>query len=121
LRTGDIGRIDDAGALNYVDRRKDLIFASGYNISPAEIENTLLSHPGITDAAVIGEPHSYRGEVPVAFVVGTVSPDEVVSHCRERLAAIKVPARVVVLKELPKNTMGKTLKRTLRTTGSDRR
>jgi long-chain acyl-CoA synthetase len=119
LRSGDIGRIDDTGALNYVDRRKDLIFASGYNISPAEIENTLLAHPGITDAAVIGEPHPYRGEVPVAFVVGTVLPDEVVSYCRERLAAIKVPARVVVLEQLPKNTMGKTLKRTLRTTGSD--
>lgn len=118
LRTGDIGRIDDAGALNYVDRRKDLIFASGYNISPAEIENTLLSHPGITDAAVIGEPHSYRGEVPVAFVVGVISPEEIISYCRERLAAIKVPARVVVLEQLPKNTMGKTLKRTLRTTGS---
>jgi long-chain acyl-CoA synthetase len=113
LRTGDVGRIDHDGILHYVDRAKDLIFASGYNLSPTEIEGVLLTHPRIMDVAVVGAPHPYRGEVPVAFVVGDVTSDEVVAYCRERLAAIKVPDRIVVLDQLPKNAMGKTLKRNL--------
>ncbi|MGH3439802.1 MAG: class I adenylate-forming enzyme family protein [Sciscionella sp.] len=120
FRTGDVGRIDDQGFLHYVDRQKDIIVASGYNISPAEIERVLLSHPAISEAAVVGAPHDYRGEVPIAFVVGDVTAEEVQAFCRDRLAAIKVPDRTVVLDQLPKNTMGKTLKRNLLTTGSGR-
>jgi long-chain acyl-CoA synthetase len=114
FRTGDIGRIDVDGLLHYVDRRKDLIVTSGYNIAPAEIEATLLSHPLIVDAAVVGAPHRYRGEVPVAYVVGQVSATEVVMFCRDKLSAIKVPGRVEVVEQLPKNAMGKTLRRALR-------
>lgn len=113
FRTGDIGRIDGAGALHYVDRKKELIVSSGYNISPAEIERSLLSHPGISDAAVVGAPHPHRGEVPVAYVVGDVSPDDVSCYLRTRLAVIKLPHRIVVVDRLPKNSMGKTVKRDL--------
>ncbi|WAJ43591.1 class I adenylate-forming enzyme family protein [Mycobacterium sp. Aquia_216] len=114
LRTGDIGYLDQHGALRYVDRKKELLFVSGYNVAPAEIEATLLQHPRITDAAVVGEDDPYRGEIPVAFVVGDVTPDEVESYVREHLAAFKVPRRVEVVDALPKNAMGKTLKQELR-------
>lgn len=113
FRTGDIGRLDRAGALHYVDRKKDLIVSSGYNISPAEIEKTLLLHPRVSDAAVVGEPHRYRGEVPVAYVVGDVSPGDLSTHLRRRLAVFKIPHRIVVVDRLPKNSMGKTVKRSL--------
>ena len=115
LSTGDVGLIDEADALHYVDRKKDLIFVSGYNISPAEIEATLLRHPRIADAAVVPEHDPYRGEIPVAFVVGGVTPEEVESYCRTQLAAIKTPRKVVVVDALPKNALGKTLKRQLST------
>jgi long-chain acyl-CoA synthetase len=115
LKTGDVGLIDQTDALHYVDRKKDLIFVSGYNISPAEIEATLLRHPKITDAAVVPEDDAYRGEIPVAFVVGAVTDHEVAAYCREQLAAIKTPRKVIVVDALPKNALGKTLKRQLRT------
>lgn len=115
LCTGDVGLIDEADALHYVDRKKDLIFVSGYNISPAEIEATLMRHPKIADAAVVPEHDPYRGEIPVAFVVGGVTPEEVEAYCRKQLAAIKVPRKVVVVDALPKNALGKTLKRQLTT------
>jgi long-chain acyl-CoA synthetase len=114
LRTGDIGYLDQHDALRYVDREKDLLFVSGYNVAPAEIEATLLQHPRIIDAAVVGEVDPYRGEIPVAFVVGDVTPDEVESYVREHLAAFKVPRRVEVVDALPKNAMGKTQKQQLR-------
>ncbi|WP_145013595.1 class I adenylate-forming enzyme family protein [Mycobacterium marseillense] len=113
LRTGDIGYVDHTDALHYVDRKKDLLVISGYNVSPAEIEATLLRHPRIVEAAVVGESDPYRGEIPVAFVVGDVTPADVDAHCRAHLAAIKVPRRVEVVAALPKNSMGKTLKREL--------
>lgn len=115
LRTGDIGYVDHADALHYVDRKKDLLVISGYNVSPAEIEATLLRHPRIAEAAVVGESDPYRGEIPVAFVVGDVTPADVDAHCRAHLAAIKVPRRVEIVVSLPKNSMGKTLKRELPT------
>ncbi|HEU4360839.1 MAG TPA: AMP-binding protein [Mycobacterium sp.] len=115
LKTGDVGLIDDADALHYVDRKKDLIFVSGYNISPAEIEATLLRHPNIADAAVVAERDPYRGEIPVAFVVGAVTGAEVEIYCRQHLAAIKTPRKVIVVDALPKNALGKTLKRQLST------
>ncbi|KEF94993.1 hypothetical protein K883_05178 [Mycobacterium sp. TKK-01-0059] len=115
LRTGDIGYLDRADALHYVDRKKDLLFVSGYNVSPAEIEARLLQHPRIVEVAVVGEGDPYRGEVPVAFVVGDITPEDVVAYSREHLAAIKVPRRVEIVAALPKNAMGKTLKRDLHT------
>lgn len=114
LRTGDIGYIDDADALHYVDRKKDLLVVSGYNVSPTEIEAVLLRHPKICDVAVIGQHDPYRGEVPVAFVVGDIAADDVETYSRAHLAAMKVPRRVHVVDALPKNAMGKTLKRELR-------
>jgi long-chain acyl-CoA synthetase len=115
LRTGDIGYVDHADALHYVDRKKDLLVVSGYNVSPAEIEATLLRHPRIVDVAVVGDSDPYRGEVPIAFVVGDVTPEDIESYCRAHLAAIKVPRRVEVVAALPKNSMGKTLRRELPT------
>jgi len=115
LRTGDIGYIDHADALHYVDRKKELLVVSGYNVSPAEIEATLLQHPRIAEVAVVGESDPYRGEIPVAFVVGDVTPEDVESYSRAHLAAVKVPRRVEVVAALPKNSMGKTLKRELLT------
>jgi long-chain acyl-CoA synthetase len=113
LRTGDIGYLDQWGALHYVDRKKELLVISGYNVSPAEIEARLLQHPRITDAAVIGEDDPYRGEIPVAFVVGEITPEEVESYVRDHLATFKVPRRIEVVDALPKNAMGKTLKQQL--------
>lgn len=112
--TGDLGVIDPEDRLHYVERKKDLIIASGYNISPAEIEAVLIEHPRITDAGVVGAPDPYRGETVVAFVVGNVDAAEVQQYCRDRLSAYKVPGRVEIVAELPRNSIGKTLRRELR-------
>ncbi|WP_158726457.1 class I adenylate-forming enzyme family protein [Tomitella fengzijianii] len=114
FRTGDVGLIDEQDHLHYVDRAKDLIFASGYNIAPMEIEQVILGDPRVVEVAVVGEPQGYRGEVPVAFVVGGLTEEEILQRCRENLAKNKIPARIVIVDELPKNAIGKTLKRELR-------
>lgn len=115
FRTGDVGYVDHADALHYVDRKEDLLVVSGYNASPAEVEAALLRHPRVVDVAVVGESDPYCGEVPVAFVVGDVTPEDIDSYSRAHLAAIKLPRRVEVVGALPKNSMGKTLKRELLT------
>lgn len=112
--TGDLGTIDPEGRLHFVERKKDLIIASGYNISPAEIEAVLVKHPRITDAGVVGALDPYRGETVVAFVVGNVDRTEVQKHCRASLSAYKVPSRIEVVAELPRNSTGKILRRELR-------
>lgn len=112
--TGDLGVIDPEDRLHYVERKKDLIIASGYNISPAEIEAVLIEHPRIVDAGVVGVPDPYRGETVAAFVVGDVDAAEVQQYCRDRLSAYKVPSRVEIVTELPRNAIGKTLRRELR-------
>ncbi len=118
LRTGDVGKMDADGWLYIVDRRKDLIIASGYKVWPREVEDVLCSHPDVREAAVVGVPDSYRGESISAFVSpapdATPTPAALIEYCRERLAAYKRPAQITVIDELPKTASGKILRRELR-------
>ena len=116
--TGDIGYFDDDGYVAIVDRKKDMIIASGYNIYPVEIDNILFDHPKILEACAVGIVDPYRGETVKAFIVvkdgATLTEDEVVTYCRERLAAYKVPKKIEFMDELPKTAVGKILRRELR-------
>lgn len=117
LYTGDMGRMDEDGFFEIVDRKKDMIIASGYNIYPREIEEVLFEHPAIKEAAVAGVPDKYRGETVKAFIVFKegvyVSPEELEAFCRERLAAYKVPRKYEFRETLPKTMVGKVLRRQL--------
>jgi acyl-CoA synthetase (AMP-forming)/AMP-acid ligase II len=117
LRTGDIGLVDRAGCLRIVGRAKDMFIVGGFNAYPAEIENALLRHPGIAQAAVIGVADERLGEVGMAFVV-TGSADltgpDIIRWCRDQMANYKVPREVELVDELPLNATGKVLKDVLR-------
>ena len=110
--TGDIGQWDDDGYLSIVGRSKELIISGGYNVYPREVEDLLLTHPGVAEAAVVGWPSQEWGETVVAFVVpaGSVGPDEVKDYAAERLAAYKRPRQVHVVDRLPRNALGKILR-----------
>jgi long-chain acyl-CoA synthetase len=116
--TGDLGFFDEDGYLSVVDRKKDLVISSGYNVYPVEIDDVLFEHPKILEACTIGVPDSYRGESIKAFVVvkegETLTADEVVAYCKEKLAPYKVPKEVEFMDELPKTVVGKILRRELR-------
>ncbi|HOD29771.1 MAG TPA: long-chain fatty acid--CoA ligase [Syntrophales bacterium] len=118
LYTGDIGFLDADGYLTIVDRKKDLIVASGYNIYPKEIDELLMEHPKVMEVCTIGVPDAYRGETVKTFVVvrpgQTMTADEVTAFCRERLAPYKVPKLIAFIDALPKSTVGKILRRELR-------
>lgn len=118
LRTGDIGFMDRAGWLYVVDRKKDMINASGFKVWPREVEDVLYTHPAVREAAVVGVPDTYRGETVRAYVSlrpgATVEPGELGAYCKERLAAYKYPREVEILTELPKTASGKILRRELR-------
>ena len=118
LYTGDIAKIDEDGYFHIVERKKDMIIASGYNVYPREVEEILFQHPAVQEAAAIGVPDPYRGETVKAFVVlkagSTATDQEVIAFCKERLAAFKVPKAIEFRKELPKSLVGKVLRRTLR-------
>lgn len=116
FRTGDVGRIDPDGRLWIVDRRKDMIKVSGFQVAPAEVEIELLRHPAVTDAAVIGLPDERRGEQVVAFVVASepVSPDDVLADLADRLATYKLPRKVVFVDRLPRTSAGKLQRALLR-------
>lgn len=116
LRTGDLGVLDESGRLRIVGRVKDMFIVGGFNAYPAEIENALLRHPAIRQAAVIGIPDERLGEVGMAFVVtsGGVTPDEIVAWSRQEMANFKVPRVVEVLDALPLNATGKVVKDSLR-------
>ena len=118
LYTGDIGFLDEDGHLTIVDRKKDLIVAGGYNVYPKEIDEVLFDHPKILEACAIGIPDPYRGETVKAFIVvkpgETLTEEEITRHCRERLAAYKVPKAIAFLDSLPKSAVGKILRRELR-------
>lgn len=118
LRTGDAGYLDQDGYLYICDRVKDMIISGGENIYPAEIENALMRHPAIADAAVIGVPHEKWGETPKAIVVGSpgcaLDEQQIVAFCRTQLAGFKCPTSVEFVDALPRNPSGKILKRTLR-------
>lgn len=118
LRTGDAAQATSDGHLVLVDRWKDMYISGGENVYPAEVENVLHAHDGVSQAAVVGAPHPRWGEAGIAFVVlvrgGRTSPDELLGWCRARLARYKVPARILVVDELPRNATGKVLKGPLR-------
>ena len=114
LRTGDMGSFDDRGFLTLRDRSKDVVISGGSNIYPREVEEVLLEHPGVVEAGVVGAPDEEWGEVVVAFIVGSVSPEELDAHLLERIARFKRPKRYEFIEELPKNSYGKVLKRELR-------
>lgn len=118
LHTGDIGRFDEDGYLQIVDRIKDMIIRGGENIYPKEIENALYTHPDVNEAAVVGRPDEVFGEVPVAFVVLRVSATseaaDLERHVATMLAPFKRPARIDVVEEIPKNPVGKIDKPALR-------
>ena len=118
LRTGDVAVIEDDGELRLVDRAKDLMIVSGFNVFPVEVEDVLRAHADIADAAVIGEPHARTGEAVVAYVVrrsrGTRSiPTTLVRALRPALARYKCPSRVEVVAQIPRNVAGKLLRREL--------
>ena len=116
--TGDIGYMDEEGYLFIVDRKKEMILAGGYNIYPREIDEVLYAHPKIQEACAVGLPDAYRGETVKAFIVvkpgETLTAEEVIAYCREKLAAYKVPKMVEFKSELPKSLIGKVLRRQLR-------
>jgi long-chain acyl-CoA synthetase len=118
LRTGDIAVADDTGELSLVDRAKDLVIVSGFNVYPAEVEEVLLEHPDVAEAAVVGEPDPRTGETIVAFVVpepGRRPPtEELLAQCARSLARYKCPTRVEIVEELPRSFAGKVLRRELR-------
>ncbi len=121
LRTGDVGFMDADGWLYVVDRKKDVINASGFKVWPREVEDVLHTHPAVREAAVVGVPDAYRGETVKAYVSllpGAVAePAELSAYCRARIAAYKYPREVEVLPVLPKTTSGKILRRELRDRG----
>jgi acyl-CoA synthetase (AMP-forming)/AMP-acid ligase II len=116
LRTGDLGVVDDAGRLRIVGRVKDMYIVGGFNAYPAEIENALLRHPSIRQAAVIGIPDHRLGEVGMAFVVTSdpVSAEDIIEWSRDQMANYKVPRAVEIVDELPLNATGKVMKDALR-------
>ena len=114
LWTGDIGFLDDDGCLTLIDRSKDVIISGGSNIYPREVEEVLLHHPDVSEAAVIGRPHPQWGEEVVAFVVGHAAPEELDALCLDHIARFKRPKSYVTLQSLPKNSYGKVLKTRLR-------
>lgn len=121
LRTGDVGFMDADGWLYVVDRKKDMINASGFKVWPREVEDVLYTHPAVREAAVVGVPDPYRGESVKAYVSlrpgASVGPDELSAYCAERIAAYKYPRQVEILPVLPKTTSGKILRRELRDLG----
>ena len=118
LHTGDVARVDADGVVTVVDRTKDIIVSGGENVASREVEEVLHAHPAVRDVAVVGLPDERWGEVVTAVVVlrAPVDADELITHCRGRLAGFKSPRRVEIVDELPRNGSGKVLKHELRTT-----
>jgi long-chain acyl-CoA synthetase len=118
--TGDVAKIDEQGWCYIVDRKKDLINVSGYKVWPRDVEDVLYQHPAVKEAAVVGVPDDYRGETVKAFVAlgddykNKVSPDDLISFCKEKLAAFKYPRIVEIIDDIPKTPTGKFLRRKLR-------
>jgi long-chain acyl-CoA synthetase len=117
LYTGDVAKMDEDGYFYIVDRKKDMIVASGYNVYPREIEEVLFEHPDVSEAVAVGVPDEYRGETVKAFVVrrptSTVTETEILAFCLERLAPYKAPKELEFRETLPKSTVGKLLRRVL--------
>jgi len=117
FRTGDIGVMDDKGYTKIVDRKKDMILVSGFNVYPNEIEEVIASHPGVLECAVIGVIDAKSGEAVKAFIVKkdpNLTADEVIKFCGTQLTAYKVPKQIEFRTDLPKTNVGKILRRELR-------
>ncbi len=117
LKTGDVAKIDENGFVYIVDRLKDMILVSGFNVFPNEIETVIASHEGVLEVGVIGEPDPESGEVVKAVIVKkdpTLDEKTVIAHCRENLTGYKVPKIIEFREELPKTNVGKILRRELR-------
>jgi len=117
LATGDIGVMDERGFVRIVDRKKDMILVSGFNVYPNEIEAVVVMHPGVLECAAIGIPDAKSGEAVKLFVVKrdeALTAEELLAHCRERLTGYKCPRDVEFRRELPKSNVGKILRRELR-------
>ena len=120
LYSGDVGKMDEHGWFYVVDRKKDLIIASGYKVWPRDVEDVLYQHPAVREAAVVGMPDPYRGETVKAFVAlkegleRSVTSDDIISFCKSRMAAYKYPREVEFVSEIPKTLTGKFLRRALR-------
>lgn len=120
LYTGDVGKMDEDGWFYVVDRKKDLIVASGYKIWPRDVEDVIYQHPAVKEAAVVGVPDPYRGQTVKAFIAlkkamqNSVTAEEIMSFCKRRMAAYKYPRQVEFVSEIPKTLTGKFLRRSLR-------
>jgi long-chain acyl-CoA synthetase len=118
LYTGDLGEFDQDGYLYIRDRKKDMIITSGYNVYPREVDDVLYTYPDVLEAAVVGTPDSYRGEVGIGYVSlrqgAECSVESLLEHCKINLTKYKIPALLLVLEEMPKTTVGKVDKKELR-------
>jgi len=117
FRTGDLARVTAEGWVTIEGRKRERILRGGYSVFPQEVEAVLLTHPAVGEAAVVGIPHDELGEEVAAFVAlregERAAPDELIAHCKGRLAAFKYPRRVTIVAELPKAATGKILKKLL--------
>jgi long-chain acyl-CoA synthetase len=118
LYTGDIARMDSDGYFYVVDRKKDMVIVSGFNVYPREVEEVLFLHPAVKEAVVLGMPDEFKGEIVKAYIVlkedQSATADELIGYCREHLAPFKVPKQVEFRSELPKTLIGKVLRRALK-------
>jgi len=117
LRTGDMGYLDEQGFVFLVDRKKDMILVSGFNVYPNEVEEVVISHPGVREVAAIGVPDEHSGEAVKIFVVRkdpSLTPEALIAHCRTQLTSYKVPHHVEFRDDLPKTNVGKVLRRALK-------
>jgi len=117
LMTGDIAVMDEKGFVRIVDRKKDMILVSGFNVYPNEVEDVVAQHPGVLEVAAVGVPHEKSGEAVKIFVVkkdAALTAEALIAHCREHLTGYKVPSQVEFRSELPKTNVGKILRRELR-------
>ncbi len=117
LHSGDIAVMDADGFLEIVDRKKDMILVSGFNVSPNEIEDVITTLDGVVEVGVIGIPDERSSETPMAFIVksdASLTEEAVIAHCREGLTNYKVPKRITFVDDIPKSPVGKVLRRELR-------
>jgi long-chain acyl-CoA synthetase len=118
LRTGDVAVQDDDGYLFIVDRAKDLVIVSGFNVYPAEVEEVIAELPGVAEVAVVGVPHPHTGEAVKAYVVlddgFDLDEEQVIRWCQDHLARYKCPSKVLFVPEIPRGMAGKILRRVLK-------
>jgi long-chain acyl-CoA synthetase len=117
LKTGDMGRMDERGYVEFSDRKKDVVVVSGFKAYPAEIEDVAMLHPGVKDAGAVGVPDERSGEAVALFVVRrdpALTARDLLAHCAKHLTGYKLPTRIEFREQLPKSPIGKILRRALR-------